>query len=52
MAMIQMVEMMAPSLPTVAAMPWLVVRTAVGKISPATSQVVALGPNWLKNEDR
>ena len=29
-----------------AEMPWHVARMSVGKTSPGSSQVVALGPNW------
>ena len=52
MLTIHTVEIIAPTLPMVAAIPWLVVRICVGKISPATSQVVQLGPIWLKYEER
>lgn len=40
----------APSWPHEAEAPWKKERTAVGYTSPATSQVVALGPAWLKKE--
>eukprot|EP00955_Chlamydomonas_euryale_P083956 363904-Chlamydomonas_euryale.AAC.9 len=35
--------MMAPALPIAAAKPWLVARTSVGNISPATKKVEQLG---------
>lgn len=41
----------APSLPMDADRPWQVARTSVGKISPGSIQVVALGPNWPKKDD-